>query len=87
VWDDCPRALFYGPQGRKGGIEMNWLKGLAAAFVGGAANMITVVVVDPQAFNLGDQWKKTAIAALVGGVLAAAGYLKQSPIPPDAPTQ
>lgn len=58
-----------------------WIKGVAVAFIGGAANTITVVIVDPVAFNFGEQWRKTLVAALVGGVLAAAAYLKQSPFP------
>jgi hypothetical protein len=60
---------------------MNWLKGLAAAFIGGGANVITVIVVDPVAFNFGAEWKKTLTAAVVGGIIAAAMYLKQSPLP------
>lgn len=64
---------------------MKWLKGLFAAFIGGAANVITVVIVDPVAFNFGEQWHKTATAAAVGGILAAAMYLKQSPLPSDSP--
>jgi hypothetical protein len=58
-----------------------WLKGALAAFVGGSANVITMVIVDPIAFNFGEQWRKTLVAALVGGALALAGYLKQSPVP------
>jgi len=60
---------------------MTWLKGLAAAFIGGGANVITVIIVDPVAFNFGEQWQKTLTAAVVGGIIAAAAYLKQSPIP------
>jgi hypothetical protein len=59
---------------------MSWLKGIVAAFIGGSANVVTVIVIDPIAFNLGEQWKKTLIAAFVGGILAVAGYLKQSPL-------
>lgn len=64
-----------------------WVKGLLAAFIGGAANAVTVVVIDPVAFNFADQWKKTAGAALVSGTVAAALYLKQSPVPPDCDTK
>lgn len=60
---------------------MNWLKGLLAAVIGGSANAVTVIVVDPVAFNFGEQWKKTLTAALVAGVIAGAFYLKQSPLP------
>jgi len=63
----------------------NWLKGALAAFIGGGANVVTMVIVDPIAFNFGEQWRKTLVAALVGGALALAGYLKQSPVPnPEA---
>lgn len=60
---------------------MNWLKGLLAAFIGGSANAVTVMVIDPTAFNLNEQWRKTASAALVSGLVSAALYLKQSPLP------
>jgi len=61
-----------------------WLKGLLAAFIGAGANSITVVVVDPVAFNFGSQIKKTMTVALVSGVVAAAGYLAKSPVPESA---
>lgn len=57
-----------------------WFKGLLAAFIGGASNVITLMIVDPVNFNLSD-WKKTGTAALVGGVLSVAMYLKSSPVP------
>lgn len=59
---------------------MNWLKGLIAAVVGGVANTITVMVVDPSAFNLNDL-PKLGKVAIVSAILSAAFYLKQSPIP------
>lgn len=58
-----------------------WLHGLAAVFIGAAANSITVAVVDPVAFNFGNQWKKTLTVAIVGGIFQAAGYLAKSPLP------
>lgn len=58
-----------------------WLRSIAAAFVGGVANTVTVIVIDPVAFNFGAQWKKTFAAALTGGVLAVAAYLQKSPFP------
>ncbi len=60
-----------------------WAKGLASAFIGAAANSITVVIVDPVNFNPVTQTKKVLIVALVSGALAVALYLKQSPLPPD----
>jgi hypothetical protein len=56
-----------------------WVHGAISAFVGGAANMVTVIVIDPITFNLGAQWRKTLAASLVGGVLALANFLKTPP--------
>jgi hypothetical protein len=60
-----------------------WIKGLVAAIIGGAANAITVIVVDPINFNLAEGIGKVAQVATVGAILAAAAYLKQSPIPEE----
>lgn len=60
---------------------MHWLKGLFAAFIGGAANAFTATAIDPVAFNFGAEWRKTVTMALMSGVLMAAAYLKQSPLP------
>ena len=58
-----------------------WLKGLISAVIGGAANSITVMIVDPVAFNLQEGAGKLGWVALAGAVIAAAMFLKQSPIP------
>jgi hypothetical protein len=58
-----------------------WGKGLVAAFIGGAANSVSVMIVDPVAFNLNEGVSKVGTVALVSGVVSAALYLKQSPIP------
>lgn len=58
-----------------------WLKGLVSAVIGGAANAITVMIVDPQAFNLQEGAGKLGTVALVSAIVAAAMYLKQSPLP------
>jgi hypothetical protein len=58
-----------------------WLKGVFAAFIGGAANIFAVVITDPVAFNFGAEWRKTLVAAIAGGALAVAAYLKKSPFP------
>lgn len=58
-----------------------WVHGLAAVFIGGAANSVVVTVADPVAFNLHLQWKKTVTVALVMGIFQAAAYLKASPLP------
>jgi len=58
-----------------------WVKGLVGAVIGGAANSITVMVVDPVAFNLEEGLSKLLTVAAMGAILSAAMYLKQSPIP------
>jgi len=57
-----------------------WIKGLSAAAIGGAANSISVYIVDPVNFS---DFSKLAKVALLSAILGAAFYLKQSPIPPD----
>lgn len=58
-----------------------WLYGLISAAIGGAANSITVVIIDPQQFNLSEGIYKLGSVALVGAILAAAMYVKSSPFP------
>jgi len=58
-----------------------WIKGLLAAAIGGAANTIAVVIVDPVNFNLVTGAGKVATVAAVGAIMSAAAYLKKSPIP------
>ncbi len=59
----------------------NWVKGLISAIIGAAANSITVMIVDPTNFNLGAGLPKLGSVAIVSAVVAAAMYLKQSPLP------
>lgn len=58
-----------------------WLKGLIAAIIGGGANAVTVMIVDPAAFNFGDGGAKLLSFAGVSALISAALYLKQSPLP------
>lgn len=58
-----------------------WLKGLVAAFIGGSANGITVMIVDPVAFNFKEGLGKVGMVTLISGIFAVALYLKQSPVP------
>lgn len=60
-----------------------WLEGLVAALIGGAANAVTVIVVDPLNFNLGEGLPKLLQVVAVGALVAAAAFLKQSPIPAE----
>lgn len=59
-----------------------WLHGLGAAFIGGGASSIVVMVIDPQKFNFGDGLANLGAVFFVSGLLKAAAYLSQSPLPP-----
>lgn len=63
-----------------------WLKGLVSATIGGAANAITVMIIDPIAFNLQEGIGKLGTVVLVSALVAAAMYLKQSPLPLEEET-
>lgn len=58
-----------------------WLKGLASAVIGATANGVTVVIVAPADFNLEEGLPKLLTVMAVSAILAAAMYLKQSPLP------
>src|SRR5438270_14029516 len=58
-----------------------WLKGLAAACIGGAANAGIVVFVDPDHFNVHEGIHALAKVAVIGAVVSVLTYLKQSPMP------
>jgi hypothetical protein len=65
---------------------MNWAKGLLAALVTGFANGFLASVVSPETFNTTPEGLiKLAWFVGLSGALGAATYLKQSPIPTDAP--
>lgn len=49
--------------------------------IGGAANSVTVMIVSPLEFNLQEGIGKVGTVALVSAIVAAALYLKQSPLP------
>jgi hypothetical protein len=59
----------------------HWIKGLASAIIGAAANSVTVLIVAPETFNLQEGLPKLGTVALVSALVAAANYLKQSPLP------
>lgn len=62
----------------------HWAQGLLAAVIGGVANSVTMIIVDPLHFNLFQGGAKDlAVVALTSGIVAAAMYLKQSPIPQE----
>lgn len=64
-----------------------WIHGAASALIGGAANAVTVCIIDPGKFNIHEGWKNTASATLVSGIVALAFYLKKFPTPDDIDTQ
>ncbi len=64
---------------------LNWVKGLVSAFIGAAADAVTNTIIAPDVFNFkAGLYPLLGSAALKGG-LAAALYLKQSPLPPSPP--
>jgi hypothetical protein len=62
-------------------ITLYWLKGLVAAFIGGAANAVTATIVAPESFNFNEGLGKVFQLSLVSGLVSAALYLKKSPVP------
>lgn len=58
-----------------------WVKGLAAAAIGGAANGVIVMGIEPATFNIGEGIGNLGTFVLLSGLVAAAMYLKQSPLP------
>lgn len=59
-----------------------WIHGLISALIGGCATSISTIVVAPDQFNLDGGLANVGKVALVSGIVAAAMYLKQSPLPP-----
>ena len=53
----------------------------AREFIGGAANALTMVIVDPLNFNLNEGVGNLLTVAATSAIVAAAMYLKQSPLP------
>lgn len=60
----------------------SWLKGLVAAIVNGIASGIVLLVADPVNYNV-EQWPKLLTVSGLLGLLGAANYLKQAPLPDD----
>ena len=58
-----------------------WLHGLLAAFIGGAVNSLSVILVDPVGFNFSTGLRKLASVAGAGALIGVIGYLKKSPLP------
>lgn len=58
-----------------------WARGLVGAFIQGGATTITVMIVDPQTFNIETGLAKVGLVALVSGGLGAALFLSKNPLP------
>ena len=58
-----------------------WIKGLAAAVIGGVAHSIVLIIVDPLSYNLNEGLRKLLTVAVTSAIIAAAAYLKKSPLP------
>ncbi len=56
-----------------------WLHGLISAFIGGGANVVATIVIDPNV--LADGMQKAGALWIASGAISAALYLKQSPLP------
>lgn len=59
-----------------------WLYGLFSAFMGGGASAVSAMVIDPVKFNMADGFSNMLSMWVVSGLISAALYLKQSPLPP-----
>lgn len=60
-----------------------WLHSLIAALISGGANGLTVMIVSPTDFNFGAGIGKLGQVFAVGSLIGLAGFLKQSPLPPE----
>jgi hypothetical protein len=60
-----------------------WLYGLLSVVIGGAANSVTVMIIDPVQFNFNEGLSKLGAVAGVSALVSACLYLKQSPLPKE----
>lgn len=71
----------------------NWLYGLFAGFIGGGAGSIAAALgaigITPETYNLGGNFHNTlklaSFAFVVNGVITAAAFLHQNPLPEKEP--
>jgi hypothetical protein len=71
----------------------SWLYGLAAGFVAGGSGAVsaafTLMVTDPDRYNLANPWKILTVmfwTFFLPGMVAAFSYLKQNPLPVEVKT-
>jgi len=60
---------------------VKWLKGLLSALIGGAANGLAAILVDPVNFNFETGKSKLGLMTIAGAIIAVLNFLKQSPLP------
>ena len=60
-----------------------WLRGLVAAAVNSGASAVTVVIVDPYAFNLQEGLGKLSSVVIVSAIVGIALYLKDHALPDE----
>lgn len=58
-----------------------WIAGIVAALVNGFASGVVLVIADPMTFNIDAGLKKLLSTSALLGILGAANYLKQHPVP------
>lgn len=59
-----------------------WIHGLGSAFIGGGANVVATMVIDPDDFNITNGGiSRIGALWMASGIVSAALYLKQSPLP------
>jgi len=59
-----------------------WAHGLGSAAISGVSTAIAAALVAPETFNINDGLNQLLQLGLVGGIIGAVNYLKQSPLPP-----
>ena len=60
-----------------------WLRGLIGAVIGGAANSVTAMTIDPQTFNFAEGLPALGQFVLVSAIVSAALWLKSHPVPEE----
>jgi len=62
-----------------------WFYGLVSAILGAVGSAVTVMIVDPQTFNIETGWRKLLLVMAVSAILSMGYYLKSTP-PPKTPS-
>lgn len=59
----------------------HWLHGLVATIINGCASGVVLIIAEPEHFNIHEGRYKLLSVSAVMGIVAAANYLKSSPLP------